>query len=154
MKANDPRLEQAHQEMTERIQKYDDRIIAVLKGHLAADQALNDLLRVAHRRWKRSFAGKIDVAQKLFLPGLTTEMWDVLKASNDLRNAVAHGHKEGTVTKRIADVRRALLAWASPPQRPGIEGMTDPQLISTAFFQCASLIVVATMKLGEEKKKA
>jgi hypothetical protein len=107
------------------------------------------LLRVARRRWKRPFAGKIDVVQKLFLPDLTTEMWDVLKAGNDLRNAVAHGHKEGTITQRIADVRRTLLAWVSPPQRPGIEAMTDPQLISTAFFQCASFIVVATMKLDE-----
>ena len=120
----------------------------------SAEQALNELLRVARRRWKRPFAGKIDVAQKLFLPDLTTEMWDVLKAGNDLRNAVAHGHKEGTVTQRIADVRRALLAWASPPQRPGIERMTDPQLISAAFFQCASFVVVATMKLKEENKKA
>ena len=147
MKADDPRLEQAHKELTERIRKHEERIVTVLKGHLAAEQALNDLLRAARRRWKRPFAGKIDVAQKLFLPDLTTEMWDVLKAGNNLRNAVAHGHKEGTITQRISDVRRALLAWASPEQRPGIEQMTEPQLISTAFFQCASFIVVATLKL-------
>jgi hypothetical protein len=77
----------------------------------------------------------------------------VLKAGNNLRNAVAHGHKEGTITQRIADLRRALLAWASPPQRPGIEAMTDTQLISTAFFQTASHIVVATNKLEEQNKK-
>ena len=130
MKADDPRLEQAHKEMTERVEKYEERIVAVLKGHLAAEQVLNNLLRVARRRWKRPFAGKIDVAQKLFLPDLTTEMWDVLKAGNSLRNAIAHGHKEGTIVQRIADVRKALLAWASPPQRPGIEGMTDTQLIA------------------------
>jgi len=152
MKANDMRLEMAHKEMIERIQKYEERIVTVLKGHLAAEQALNDLLRVARRRWKRPFAGKIDVAQKLLLPDLTTEMWDVLKAGNDLRNAVAHGHREGTIAQRIADVRRALLVWASPPQRPGIETMTDTQLISTVFFQCASFVVVATMKLDEQKK--
>jgi hypothetical protein len=31
--------------------------------------------------------------------------------------------------------------------------MTDTQLISTAFFQTASHIVVATMKLEEQNKK-
>lgn len=147
MKADDPRLEQAHKDLTERNRKYEEQIVGVLKGHLAAEQALNDLLRAARRKWKRPFAGKIDVAQKLFLPDLTTEMWDVLKAGNDLRNAVAHGHKTGTITQRIADLRRSMLAWASPEQRPGIEQMTEPQLISTAFYQCASFIVVATLKL-------
>lgn len=153
MKADDPRLVQAHKEMTERIAKYEERIVCTLKGHLAAEQALNALLKAARRRWKRPFAGKIDVAQKLFLPDLTTEMWGVLKAGNDLRNVVAHGDKEGTIAQRIVDVRKALLAWSSPPQRPGIEAMTDPQLISTAFFQCASFIVVATMKLEEQPPK-
>jgi hypothetical protein len=51
MKAGDPRLEQAHKELTERIQKYEERIVTVLEGHLAAEQALNDLLRAARRRW-------------------------------------------------------------------------------------------------------
>jgi hypothetical protein len=147
MKADDPRLAQAHKEMLERQAKYEERLVNVLKGHLAAEQALNDLLRAARRRWKRPFAGKIDVAEKLLLPDLTKEMWDGLKPGNNLRNAVAHGHKEGTITQRTADLKMALLAWVSPEQRPGIEGMTDPQMISTAFFQCASFIVVASLKL-------
>lgn len=154
MDINDPRLEEAHKNMVERVEKYDELIVTVLKCHLSAEQALNDLLRAASRRWKRrTFAGKIDVAEKLFLPELDPPMWAVLKAGNDLRNAVAHGHKEGTVTQRMADLRKALLAWASPEQRPSIEGMTEPQMVSTAFFQCASFIVVATERLIEKNKK-
>jgi hypothetical protein len=61
VKADDPRLEQAHKEMTERIAKYDERIVTTLKGHLAAEQALDALLKAVRRRWKRPFAGKIDV---------------------------------------------------------------------------------------------
>ncbi|WP_249163445.1 hypothetical protein ACFLEY_02335 [Bradyrhizobium sp. YCK136] len=135
--------------MIERIAKYEERIVTTLKGHLAAEQALDDLLKKARRRRKRPFAGKIDVAQKLFLPDLTNEMWDVLEAGNDLRNAIAHGKPEGTITQRLVDVRKALLAWVSPEQRSGIEAMTEPQLISTAFFQCASFIVVATDKMKD-----
>jgi hypothetical protein len=153
MDIDDPRLAEAHKIMTERVERYDERIVTVLKGHLSAEQSLDDLLRAASRRWKRrTFAGKIDVAQKLFLPELDEQMWAVLKAGNELRNAVAHGHKEGTVTQRMADLRKALLAWVSPKQRPGIEGMTDPQMVSTAFYQCGSHLVVATDRLEEKKK--
>lgn len=155
MKADDPRLEQARKEMTERVERYNDRIVAVLKGHLSVEQSLNDLLRTAHRRWKRTFAGKIDVAEKLFCPDLTVELWGIMKAGNNLRNAVAHGHKEGTIAQRMTELRRALLAWASPEQRAGIETMTDAQMVSTAFNQAGSHIVVAAMKLeGQDNEVA
>lgn len=120
MEFDDPGLEKAHKEMTARVGRYNDRIVEVLKGHLSVEQSLIDVLRTARRKWKRPFAGKIDIAVKLFCPDLTVELWDVVKAGNNLRNAVAHGHKEGTVTQRMADLRGALLAWASKtgPHRP------------------------------------
>lgn len=148
MDIDDTRLEEARKNLRERIEKYDDRILAVLKGHLSAEQNLNDLLRAAKRRWKnRRFAGKIDVARKLFLPDLTEQLWEVLKKGNDLRNAVAHGKKEGTITQRVADLKRALLAWSSPEQSPGVEGMTDAQMVSTAFHTTGSFLIVAALKL-------
>jgi hypothetical protein len=114
LKHHDPRLAQAQKNLTERIAKYEERILVTLKGHLAAEQALDGLLKAARRRRKRPFAGKIDVARKLLLPDLTAEMWSVLKAGNNLRNAIAHGDPEGTIAQRIADVRRTLLVWVSP----------------------------------------
>jgi hypothetical protein len=154
MDIDDPRLAEAHKIMAERVKLYDERIVMVLKGHLSAEQSLDDLLKAASRRWKcRTFAGKIDIAQKLFLPELDEPMWAVLKSGNELRNAVAHGHKEGTVTQRMTELRKALLAWVSPEQRAGIEGMTDPQMVSTAFYQCGSYLVVATDRLEEKNKK-
>jgi hypothetical protein len=153
MDIDDPRLEQAHKDMTERYKQFTDRIVEVLKGHLTVEQSLNELLKTARRSRKRPFAGKIDVAEKLFCPDLTVELWNVVKAGNNLRNAIAHGDKQGTIAQRVADLKRALLAWVSPPQRPGIEAMTEPQMISTAFYQTSSHIVVATMKVEEENKK-
>ena len=115
MQADDPRLLQAHKEMTERIEKYDERIVTVLKGSLSTEQNLNDLLKVASRRWKRrTFTGKIDVAEKLFCLELDAGFWATIKAANNFRNAVAHGHKEGTITQRTAELKKALLAWMSP----------------------------------------
>jgi hypothetical protein len=90
MDIDDPRLAEAHKIMTERVKRYDERIVTVLKGHLSAEQSLDDLLKAASRRWKRRpFAGKIDIAQKLFLPELDGLMWAVLKAGNELRNGRA-----------------------------------------------------------------
>ena len=118
--------------------------MTVLKNHLAAEQSLNDLLAAASRRWKRrTFAGKIDVSKELFLAELSEVLWDVLKAGNDLRNAVAHGHKEGTVAARMIDFRKAFLASVSPEQRKGIEEMTDTQMVTSAFSHCGSYLMVA-----------
>jgi hypothetical protein len=151
MKADDPRLVESSKRLSERIARYDERIVTVLKSHLATEQSLNDLLAAASRRWKRrTFAGKIDVAKGLFLPELGEELWAVLKAGNDLRNAVAHGHKEGTVAARMTDLRKAFLACASPEQRKGIEEMTDTQMVMSAFNYCGSYLVVA----AENKKAA
>jgi hypothetical protein len=110
MDIDDPRLEEARVKMNERYQRYTDRIVEVLKGHISLEQALDELLRVARRRRKRPFAGKIDICEKLFCPELNAELWGVVKAGNELRNAVAHGKPQGTIDQRVADLKGALLA--------------------------------------------
>jgi hypothetical protein len=47
----------------------------------------------------------------------------------------------------LVDLKKALLAWSSPEQRPGIEAMTDTQMVGTAFHSTGSFIVVAALKL-------
>lgn len=154
MKTDDPRLIESRKLLTERIAKYDERILTVLKNHLAAEQPLNDLLAAASRRWKRrTFAGKIDVAKELFLPELSEELWNVLKAGNGLRNAVAHGHEEGTVAARMTDLRKAFLASVSPEQRKGIEEMTDTQMVMSAFSHCGSYLMVVAHNLRTARAK-
>jgi hypothetical protein len=151
MRADDPRLIESKKRLFERVAKYDERMITVLKNHLAAEQSLNDLLKAASRRWKgRSFAGKIDVAKGLFLPELSEDLWAVLKVGNDLRNAVAHGDKEGTVAARMTDLRKAFLASVTPEQRKGVEEMTDMQMVMSAFNHCGSHLMVA----AESKRAA
>ena len=78
---------------------------------------------------------------------LEPEFWEVLKKGNNLRNAIAHGDKNGTIAQRIADLKKALLGWSSPEQRPGVEGMTETQMVSTAFNLTGSFLVVAALKL-------
>ena len=46
MKADDPRLEESLKRLTERIQKINDMIVAVLKNHLVLEQFINEFLAV------------------------------------------------------------------------------------------------------------
>lgn len=48
--------------------------------------------------------------------------------------------------KRFSD----LMAAVTAEQRPGIEGMTDAQMVSSAFFFCGSHLVVAAAQLAEK----
>jgi hypothetical protein len=96
MDIDDPRLAEAHKIMTERVERYDERIVTVLKGHLSAEQSLDDLLRAASRRWKRrTFAGKIDVAQKLFFCPSSTS-----RCGQSLKPATSYATRSRTVIRK------------------------------------------------------
>src|SRR5437868_4103078 len=109
VKIDDPRLEKAHAEMTERVRKYDERMLTVMKNHLGVEQFLNELLSAASRRWKgRMCGGKIDIARgELDLPEIEPAIWKVLEAGNTLRNKIAHGADESVIAAKMTAVRKA-----------------------------------------------
>lgn len=144
-------FEEAHRQATERIKAYEERIVTVLKGHLAAEQALNYLLTVAKRRKRgRKFVGKMYVAKGLFVKEMTEELWKLLEVGNDLRNSIAHGDKQGTIDNWITELRKAFINANTPEQKKHIEAMTEPQLITMAFSQCSSHITVAADRIERE----
>lgn len=150
MKTDDAHFVDSLKRITERVEKYDERILTVLKYHLVAEQTLNDLLAASGLGKSRKFAGKIDVAKGLSLPELSEELWAVLTAGNKLRNAVAHGEEDSAVEAKMTDLRTAFLASVSPEQRKGVKEMTDKQLVTCAFSHCAGYLVVA----AQNKKAA
>lgn len=147
-------FEQAHKRMTERIEQYEERIVTVLRAHLAAEQSLNYLLTVARRRKKgRTFSGKWYVAKGLFVKEMTEELWEVLKVGNDLRNAIGHGDKQGTIENKIVELRKAFITANTPQQKKYIEGMTEKQMITMAFSHCSSHITVAADRIEREQER-
>jgi hypothetical protein len=155
VRADDPRLEKAHQEMTERIKKYDERMLTVIKNHLGFEESLNDLLSAGSRRWKgRPCAGKIEVGKEINPPEIEKPVWDVMEAGNKLRNAVAHGHKESIIAARMSDFRKAHLATLTPQQAKGIEDLDDIRAVVLAYTFCGAFVVVAAERLRERKKSA
>jgi hypothetical protein len=154
IKADDPRLEIAHQEMIARIKKYDERMLTVIKNHLGCEDFLNELLSAAGRRWKnRLFAGKLDVAKEINPPEIEPPVWCLLKASNKLRNAIAHGHKESKIAARTADLRKAYLAALTPIQAKHSEGLDDTRIVVLAFGHCGAYLGIAAEAVRARGKR-
>jgi hypothetical protein len=145
-------FERAHKDAMARVEQYEERIVTVLKAHLDAEQSLNYLLTVGRRRKRgRTFAGKVNVAKGLFVKEMSEELWEVLKVGNDLRNAIAHGDKEGTIAAKIVELRKAFIAANTPEQRKYILEMTEKQMISSAFTQCSSHVTVAADRIERQE---
>jgi hypothetical protein len=143
----------AHKDMIERVARYDERLLTVIKNHLSCEEALNQLLGAASRSWKKKkFSGKLDVGRDQIKPNeMTAHLWEVVKVGNLLRNAVAHGHPESVIAARMVELRTAYLGAVSPQQRPGIEAMTEVQMVGSAFNHCGSHIIVAADRIERER---
>jgi hypothetical protein len=92
------------------------------------------------------------VAKGLFVKEMSEELWEVLKVGNDLRNAIAHGDKEGTVAAKVVELRKAFIAANTPQQKKYIEEMTEKHMILSAFNHCNSHITVAADRIEREKR--
>lgn len=142
------KYKKAHDDMTERVNKYRERIVEVSVAHITAEQALNYLLTVAKRRKRgRTFSGKWWKAKGLFVKEMTEELWQVLKIGNDLRNAIAHGDKQGLIEAKVVELRKAYIDANTPQQKKYILEMTETQMISSAFGHCSSHITVAADRI-------
>lgn len=154
MGMNDPRLEKAREEFLDRVKKYDERMLTVIKNHLGCEQFLNQLLSVASRSWKRKkCAGKIEIAKNdLNLTEIEPNIWEVLEAGNTLRNKIAHGAEESVIAAKMADFRKAYLAALTPEQAKGSEGLDYMKIVVLAFGLCGGYLVVAAERLSKEKE--
>lgn len=154
VKIDDPKLEQAREQMRARVQRYDEMMLTVFKNHLGCEQFLNDLLSVSSRRWKgRMCGGKIDIAKGLHLSEIEAPVWEVLDAGNKLRNQIAHSPDDGKIAAKMASLRKAYLAALTPEQAKASENLNDTQIVALAFGLCGGYLVVATNRVKEDKQK-
>jgi hypothetical protein len=144
---------EAHKKATERIEKFEERVLTVIRAHLGAEQSLNALMKAGRRKRKnRSFSGKWWIAKGLFVKEMTEELWGVLKIGNELRNAIAHGDKPGLIEAKIVELRKAYIDANTPQQKRYIDAMTEKQMITMALSHCASHMTVAADRLEREGK--
>jgi len=143
MKLDDPRLQQAHKEMAERVKKLDDLIVTTLKYHVSVESSMVELIEAHGKKADDTFAAKIAQCQDINPPGIEAATWNLLKEANRLRNAIAHkiGGKE--VQEAMKNTRKAYAALSAQSAKDE-QAMTDVQLALSAFTHCGSFIVVAT----------
>ncbi|MBR1297386.1 hypothetical protein [Bradyrhizobium sp. AUGA SZCCT0042] len=145
---------ESRKRMTERVARYDERLLTVIKNHLGFEDCLNELLKAASRRWKnRTCAGKIAVGKEINPPEIEKAVWDVVDAGNKLRNAVAHGHKESVIATRIAEFRSAHIAALTPQGAKGLKELDDNRAIELAYNFCGAYMVGAAEGEKARRKK-
>jgi hypothetical protein len=154
VRTDDPRLEKSRERMFERVKKYDEMMLTVIKNHLGCEQFLNELLSASSRRWKkRTCAGKIDIAKALKLPEIEPPILKVLEAGNKLRNQIAHSPDQTKIAAKMAAFRKAYVDALTPEQARASEKLDDIKIVVLAFGLCGGYLVVAASRLTEEKKK-
>lgn len=90
MDLNDPRLQQAHKEMAERVKKLDDLIVTTLKYHVSVENSMVELIEAHGKKADDTFAQKIAQCEDINPPEIEAATWELLKKANRLRNAIAH----------------------------------------------------------------
>ena len=154
MRTDDPRLEKAHQEMTERVRKFNELMLVVMKNHITMEQFLNDVLSAAGRPWKRRpCSGKIDIAKTLHLVEIDQRIWAVIEAGNKLRNQIAHTYDQTKLAAKMSELRKAYLAAITPEQAKHSEGLDDPRIAAGAFELCGADLVVASESVRDGQKR-
>src|SRR2546425_525510 len=112
MKTDDPRLESSRKAMLERVEKYNAVVLAVIKGHLVIEQAMDDFIAasVSNPQYitednRLMFAAKANICLSLSYGKHIDNMWSVLWAMNVLRNQVAHSYEPDTIQNKMNKLR-------------------------------------------------
>ncbi|MCW5694851.1 MAG: hypothetical protein KIT48_21040 [Pseudolabrys sp.] len=143
MKTDDPRLEVGRKAMEERVKKFNDLMLATLKGHLVVEQALDSFLASSlsnadHIRGiKLTFNHKAQLCRALSFDQERDGLWDVVRAANRLRNQVAHDLNIEKIQTKMDELRKVYLGTLTPKQAKGLEEESDPSIVESACVLCA-----------------
>ena len=152
MKADDPRLEQAHKTVIEQVNNLNEFIVIVLKYHVHTESMMVALIEANGKTAENAFAQKIRQCEIINPPEIDAATWKVLRKANRLRNAVAH-KIDGTEVKDAIMETRTAYAALSEQAADDEKHMSDTQLAMSALAHCSSFIVVATENNKEASKK-
>jgi hypothetical protein len=153
MKADDPKLRANLQELFERRQQINELILTVLQNHIVVEQFINEFLAVAGRSKRGTFQGKVDKCQLLNPPEIDAQIWQVLKAANELRNKIAHTFDQTKIYAKLAELRKAYHAALTPEQAKHAESLDDTKTAAGAFELCGAYIAAASDAAKQRKQK-
>jgi hypothetical protein len=132
----------------EDLKRVDDMILFVLKAQMVVERFMIELLEAHGRDPKRFFftGQKItECRDKIDPPEVGKAWWDLLELCSHVRNELAHSLDNEQLKLKSEKVRDAYLAL-TPNERmkQGIREMTDTQVVTSAIYDCGSLVVIAS----------
>jgi hypothetical protein len=157
MKTDDPRLQKALKEYKERAKKMDALTLAVIKGHLLVEQAMDELIAasVFHPEFLREsrlqFRHKICLCQSMGLNEQNEKMWPLLMQANVLRNAIAHGKSADNIKSAAGSVR-SMYASVLGAQAKDLNTQLDDQVVADALFHCSGFLTAVAEDAKARRK--
>ena len=142
----------------EDIKRVDNMLLTVVKAQIVVERFMIQLLEAHGRDPKHYFfTGQkiIECKKKIDPPEVGQAMWELLSLCSDVRNELAHSLDNDQLKAKSGKVREAYLA-VTPNERmkQGIREMTDTQMVTSAVYDCGSLIIIATeAKVAANKKQ-
>jgi hypothetical protein len=106
------------------------------------------------RRWLRNktFSDKMQKCKQLAKDEGDAELWDVLKAANQLRNTIAHTLSIEKIAEKMEQLKERYFAFLTEKQAADLKGRPDDYIAQSALVTCAGFI--ATLQDRARAKKS
>ncbi|MCD0420283.1 hypothetical protein LOC51_23955 [Rubrivivax sp. JA1024] len=149
-------FEESHQRFRKEAERIDNMILTVVKAQIIVERFMISLLEVNGRDPKHFYftSQKIkECRENIDPPEVGQPIWELLSLCTLVRNELVHSLDTREIKRRCDRVRKAYLTIADNDRRKqGIIDMDDTQMITSAIYDCGSLIVVATDAKDAENK--
>jgi hypothetical protein len=150
-------FEETHERFKKEAGRSDNMILTVVKAQIIVERFMIALIEAHGRDPKHFFftAPKITECKKIDPPEVGQPIWDLFSLCTYVRNELVHSLDNEQLKTKSDKVREAYLAVTeNERQKQAIRDMTDTQMVTSAIYDCGSLIVVATdAKVAADKKK-
>ena len=140
--AIDPKLlEEATKQVLKRAAEIDSLTLAMIKGHWAIDQAMDELLSKHGIDTDKSFSRKAKACEELDLQE-GDQHWEILWAADSLRNELAHKRDPQKIGEKTAKLRSEYMKALSPQQVKGLDSVADDIVAHQACIAVAGFLYV------------
>ena len=151
-------FEEAHGRFKKEAERINNMILTVVKAQIIVERSMIALLEAYGRDPKHFMFTAQKVAEckdKIDPPEVGQPMWELFSLCTHVRNELVHSIDTNLIKEKCDKVREAYLAIAeSEVRKKTIQEYDETQLVTSAMYDCGSLIVVATEAKEAENKKA
>lgn len=144
-------LADSRKRFEEHINRVDDMILTVLKAQIAVERCMSSILleRGIDPKHFLFTAGKIKECKKIEPALVSKEIWELFEKCTHVRNELAHSLDDDLVAKKSELVREAYIATTeSEVQKQSYRDMNHTQVVTSAFYYCGLLIMLASENGG------